>query len=70
MVIKLKEPPSPDKEVETGFSDDESYVTLLEPESEMSLADDLESASGARDWIPLTNDHCHHSHTHRGEDAV
>ena len=57
MVIKLKEPPSPDKEVNSGFSDEDSYVTPSETESEMSLADDLEAESGARDWIPLTEDH-------------
>ena len=70
MVIKLKEPPSSDKEVDTCFLDDELYVTLSEAESEMSLADDLEAASDARNWIPLTDNHCCHSHTHRGEDIV
>ena len=36
----------------------------------MSLTDDLEAASSARDWIHLTDDHCRHSHRHRGEHIV
>jgi hypothetical protein len=70
MVIKLKEPPSPDKEVDTGFSDDESYETPSEAESELSLADDPEAASSSRDWILRNDAHCRHSHTHRGKHVV
>ena len=56
MVIKLKEPLSPDKEVDTGFSDDESYETLSQSESELSLADDPEVGSISSDWVPLIDD--------------
>ena len=70
MVIKLKEPLSPDKEADIGFSDDESYETPSQSETELSLADDPAAGSSSRDWIPLTKDHCHHSHTHRGKHVV
>ena len=43
MVIKLKDPPSPDKEVDADFSDDDSYMTQSEAESDLLLADDPEA---------------------------
>ena len=70
MVIKLKDPLSPDKEADIGFSDDKSYETPSQSESELSLADDPEVGSSSRDWVPLTDDHCCHSHTHRGKHVV
>jgi hypothetical protein len=70
MVIKLKDPLTPDKEVDTGFSDDESYETPSEAESDLSLADDPEAGSSSRDWVALTEHNCRHSHTHRGKHVV
>jgi hypothetical protein len=70
MVIKLKDPLSPDKEVDTGFSDEESYDTPSEAESDLSLADGPDAGSSARDWVALTDAHCRHSHTHRNKHVV